>query len=85
VEEARGVRQLAELFGRGRDDAFLPVADVDAPQPGKRIDHAAAVDIGQPHALPGFQNARPVLFMAAERNDGVDQVVAINVDKRAVG
>src|SRR3546814_9053915 len=47
VEIAGGVRQPPHLFGRGRDHAFLAVADVDAPQASKSVEQFAPFDIGE--------------------------------------
>jgi hypothetical protein len=85
MEIAGGIGQAAHLFGRRFYHAFLAIADIDAPQAGKGVDHAPAVYIGQPHAVPAGQHACAMLLMAPERGDWVDQVIAVKVDQRAIG
>ena len=45
MEIARRIRQLAHLFGRGFDNAVLPVADIDTPKSGKAIEMIPAFSI----------------------------------------
>jgi len=61
----RGIAQLARLFGDGRDDTGILVAEVDAHQLRAEIEIALAGAIGEPAALgiddgerlPGFLEA----------------------------
>ncbi len=74
VEVARGVRQAPHLFGRRLHHAFLPVADVHAPQPGEGVQQFMPPCIRQPGAAAGRQHGRTAFLVRAPRRHGMDQV-----------
>src|SRR3546814_19191117 len=77
VEIAGGVRQPPHLFGRGRDHAFLAVADVDAPQASKSVEQFAPFDIGEIRPLARPKDGGAALFMIAPRCNRMDPLRVI--------
>jgi len=77
VEIAGRVRELAHLLGCRAHDAVLAVADVDAPEAGKRVEQFVAVGIGQVGAMAGDEDRGAALLVAAVIHDGMDKVGAV--------
>ncbi|MNT53325.1 hypothetical protein D3C72_1904090 [compost metagenome] len=77
MKVAGGVGQATHLLGGGLHDAFLAVADVDAPQPGEGIEQFVAAGVGQPCATARRQHRGAALLVHAPGRHRMDQVCAI--------
>ena len=81
AEVTCSIGQPAHLFGGRFDDALLPIADVDAPKPGERIEQLMSVNVGQPHSLTALQQSDATRLMPPERRQGMNQMIPIHVDE----
>jgi hypothetical protein len=82
IEISGRVRQLRHLLGRGANDALVPVADVDAPQSGERVEQLAPVDVAQVSALARFEDGHAAALVRAQVRHGMDEVLAVEVDQK---
>ena len=64
MEIPGGVGKAPHLFGGDIHNTVLAVADIDAPQSCKAVEHAPPIDIGEPHALGRLQDGGMVLTTA---------------------
>ena len=84
MEVARRIGQARHLPGGRVDDALMPIAGVDAPEPGECVEQFLAVCVAQENALRGFEYGHASRFMRAIADDGMDQMFAIGFDERGI-
>src|SRR5262245_29871019 len=65
--EAAGEIELANLPAHSLDDLGAAMTGIDAPQPGRSIDHAAAVVRGESGAFGSHKEARRLFVLAVRR------------------
>jgi hypothetical protein len=81
MKVAGGVGQAAHLFRGHAHDAFVTVARIDAPEPGEGVEQFVAFDVAQPRAASRFENGDAALFMRAQADDRMDQMLAVGFDE----
>ena len=81
AEIAGGIGQRELRLGGG-DQRLLPVAGIDAPEPGEAVEELAAGRVGDGGALPRSAPRTPAAS-CPRRSDGMDEVGAVELDERA--
>ena len=79
MKVAGRVREARHLLRSGVHYAVLSVADVDAPQPGKRIKQLIPLSIAQIRASPRLEDRRTTAFVLAKADDRVNEVISIEI------
>ena len=65
--EAAGEIELADLLAHGLDDLRPAMTGIDAPQPGRAVEHAVPIRRGVIHAFGAHEQARRLLILAVRR------------------
>src|SRR4029077_100164 len=82
AEIAGCVGKLAHLPGSGLDDALVPIAGIDAPEPGEPVNELVSGRVRHRRSLRRFQHLDAGSLVATVGGDRMYQMSPIELDER---